>query len=305
MTSSLFPSFIAKLTSRGLVRVKGPDSLNFLQGLVTNDVHKICGPSNPSTQATAFLNGRGRVLFGVLLHRQNDNDYLIDIEKSKIPALTKHLRMYKLRAKVDVEEDDLSVWSFFGRSPSCDGVGFDDPRLPALGTRAIAEKSTILGQADEEESAYTRLRILNGVPDGSDFEGTPLPLDLALHMLNGVSFSKGCYLGQELTARSHFTGVLRKRITPIILSPEPVNSTEEAMDAISTAQECKLPDGAELFVEGRTKPAGQISSSIDNLGLAVLRLSDVFGEGRLKLSDGRTVYAWKPEWWSIGEVSGA
>lgn len=297
--------FAAKLTSRGVVNVSGPDSLRFLQGLVTCDVHKICGPDEPFVSPAAFLNGRGRLLFGTLLIRRAD-EYLIDAPHDRVPDLLKHLKKYKLRAKVAFEEvsDSYDIWSII--NSDCDysqrfathGFIFDDPRLSALGKRAIVERGFQPDGLDvKQEDAFTQLRILNGVPEDSDFANTPLPLDLAYHLLNGVSFTKGCYLGQELTARSHFTGVLRKRITPIAIS----DTSNAGGVGISDDDRLRLHVGTELFVDGKAKAVGVVSSAVRNVGLAVVRLSDVFGpsaNGILTTKDGRIATAWRAGWWT-------
>ncbi|PXF47617.1 putative transferase CAF17, mitochondrial [Gracilariopsis chorda] len=307
MTAPAVRAFATKLRSRGIVRVQGADSLKFLQGLITNDMHHICNNHTKALSAP-FLNGRGRVLFGTIIQRQHENDYLIDVSRAQVPNLISHLTKFRLRAKVHVSDqsDSHAVWAVVNStsgSTDRDSRLFEDPRLEALGLRAIVDEGFTpppdVTTADEDE--YERVRILNGVPDGSDFDETPLPLDLGLHLLNGVSFSKGCYLGQELTARSHFTGVLRKRITPVIITEQaPLGARGADRGMVSDDAELRLPSGAELFLEGKNKPAGRVTSSVDNIGMAVLRLSDIFstqGTNELRLQDGRLVTAWKPPWW--------
>lgn len=306
----------AKLLSRGVVRVEGADSLKFLQGLITNDIHQICNPRNTNTLSAAFLNGRGRVLFAAIIQRSDENDYLIDVPRVQVPNLISHLTKFRLRANVHISDqsDSHSVWAVLDRASNrADAVShfFEDPRLQALGLRAIVGERFApppeVAIADEHE--YETMRILNGVPDGSDFDDTPLPLDLGLHMLNGVSFNKGCYLGQELTARSYFTGVLRKRITPLIITAQPSlrgHGADHTM--VSDSAHLRLPTGAELFLEGKSKAAGKVTSSVSNVGMAVLRLSDIFstqGTNKLRLEDGRSVTAWKPRWWHEGSGEAA
>lgn len=310
--------FASALSSRGVVQVSGGDALRFLQGLVTNDVHAICGPGAPFVSPAAFLNGRGRVLFGTLMHRAEENRYLIDLDSTRVPALMKHLTMYKLRADVDVADvsTDHAVWSIVGaeQADALDaqvagsGVLFDDPRLAVLGKRAIVDAS--FGAFDmpaADERAYTRLRILHGVPDGPDFDNMPLPLDLAFHLLRGVSFKKGCYLGQELTARSHFTGVLRKRVTPVAVLPASADtiSGPGAPSIISESKDLELLPGTEIRTSSKKK-GGVVSSAVDNIGLAVLRLNDALpndaSSGRIHLSDGRVGVAWRPAWWESSKA---
>lgn len=310
--------FASALPSRGVVQVSGGDALRFLQGLVTNDVHAICGPGAPSVSPAAFLNGRGRLLFGTLMHRAGENRYLIDLASARVPPLIKHLTMYKLRADVDVADvsPDHAVWSIVGaeHADALDaqlagrGALFQDPRLPVLGKRAIVD-ATFAGfdMPAADERAYTRLRILHGVPDGPDFDNMPLPLDLAFHLLHGVSFNKGCYLGQELTARSHFTGVLRKRVTPVALLPASAEtiSGPAAPPIISESKHLELLPGTEIRTSSKKKGA-LVSSAVDNIGLVVLRLSDALpnnaSSGRIHLSDGRVGVAWRPAWWESNKA---
>ena len=242
------------------------------------------------------------------------NDYLLDVDERRTQALLKHLKLYRLRAKVDV--DDVSheheVWSLVGVQKQdvtiADGLLCADPRLGALGLRAVVNTDFEVpaGVCVEEGKIFSMLRMLNGVPDGRDFDGEPLPLDLAFHMLNGVSFSKGCYLGQELTARTNFTGVLRKRITPFVVTDVgEAGSVADVGELICEGPEASVEAGTQLFVEGKKKAAGKVSSSMCNVGLAVLRFNEIFSEegqemAQMHLGDGRRVVAYKPTWWSEG-----
>lgn len=319
--------FAAHLSSRGVVRVAGLDAVRFLQGLVTCDIHALCGEDAARASAAAFLNGRGRVVFGTLIARRAENEYLVDLPAERAANLVGHLKRFRLRAMVDIDDAsaEFAVWSVVGaalpeisRTVGEGGIVFDDPRLPALGVRAITEGAAFVpppGIAAADESSYTALRVLSGVPDGDDFNNIPLPLDLALHLLNGVSFNKGCYLGQELTARSHFTGVLRKRLTPFVVTQAgeaPPSATvlervaagdADAYATIlsSTDSTSSIAAGTELQLEGKKRAAATVTSSTRNVGLAVLRLEDVFGSGEartLSLRDGRVATPWQPAWWA-------
>lgn len=293
----LLTRFASKLSSRGVVCVSGADSLRFLQSLVTADMHSICAPRASST-AVGFLDRRGRLLFGGLIHSKSQNDYLIDIASDCLPRMIKHLQSFRVRSDVAVDDvsKEFKIWQFVGlrdeELPS--GVG-PDPRLDTLGSRAVLPQdfnpSSELELQDECE--YERLRIVKGVADGGDFETGGLPLDVGLHLINGVSFSKGCYLGQELTARSHFTGVLRKRLTTLIVKQPGDDSNRvideaDAEDYFSNASSARLNIGDTILVDGGEKAAGKVTSAIDNIGVAVLRITDAFDESKsLRLEDGR------------------
>lgn len=303
--------FAAKLQHRGTVSVSGKDSLRFLQSLVTADIHAVCPPEVPST-ACAFLDRRGRLLFGALIHSNETNNYMIDLPSNRVSSLIKHLRMFRLRSEVEIEDvsDNYDVWQFARINDEYipQGVGAD-PRLSGLGKRGLLAKSFAVSDKLEvkPEDSYERLRILHGVPDGADFSPGALPLDLGLHLLNGVSFEKGCYLGQELTARSHFTGVLRKRLTTLVVTDEDsgkfvkpcVLNTDEAADLITDDKSLRLAPEAEIVVEGGNgKVIGRVSSAIDNIGVGVLRMTDALDDAKvLRLQDGRLVRTVHQKWW--------
>lgn len=324
--------FSSLLASRGVVRVGGTDAAKLLQSLVTADVHAL---SPGAASGTAFLDRRGRVLYGSMIHCTGMNEYCVDVRRTDIPGMLRHLKLYRLRASADVDDvsSERNVWQYHDdeNNNRDDNSGTaTDPRLPLLGRRVIIPSETS-EHADDGEEVYEKWRVLHGVPDGNDFEQGILPLDLGLHLLNSVSFSKGCYLGQELTARTFFTGVLRRRLTAVVTLPDHVDPAITQLlqndiffnDAATVANTLlKLmhsPDSPAALTPGdnvvpdhatkKTKPA-VITSAAGNVGLAVLRLSDTFAqtedgeEGEpssspvLRLaSDGRRVYPIRQAWW--------
>lgn len=303
--------FAAKLRDRGTVSVSGKDSLRFLQSLVTADIHAVCPPEVSST-ACAFLDRRGRLLFGALIHSSEANKYLIDLPLAHVPALIKHLRMFRLRSEVDVDDisNDYDVWQFADIDEKYvpHEIGLD-PRLQALGKRGLLPRGFALNNELEVkfEDSYERLRVLNGVPDGADFSQGALPLDLGLHLINGVSFEKGCYLGQELTARSHFTGVLRKRLTTLLVTHEDASegvgpsvlNSHQTIDWLTDDKSYRLTPETEIIAEGGNgKVIGRVTSAIDNAGTAVLRMTDALDNSKvLRLQDGRRVRTVRQKWW--------
>jgi len=132
---------------------------------------------------------------------------------------------------------------------------------------------------------------------------------MGLHLLNSVDFDKGCYLGQELTARTHFTGVLRKRITPLVVGVEQQNLrdallTSKVPHAIFDSSVKSLKHGDQIFSENDGKLAGSITSAAGNCGLAVMKLQTLFGDppsaavgAKLITADGQPAFPWKPFWW--------
>lgn len=310
-----------RLASRRVIRVAGKDTLKFLQGLVTVNVHRLCErgdlPPEPAVHG-AFLNRKGRVehtaFFVTRVDNKGDKDdeILLDCHEDSADGLRTHLKRHRLRAKVKVDDvsDSFAVVARLlndNNNIKCDAF-FNDPRLDQLHQRAILPVSETRDFPSDSSSIEAQ-RILLGVPDNEDFANTPLPLVMGLHLLNSVDFDKGCYLGQELTARTHFTGVLRKRITPLVVG------VEEAVlqDALLTSKvplplldsaKKELKPGDEIFSETDGKLAGSITTAAGNCGLAVMKLQSLFGDPpsaavgtRLVTQDGLPAFPWKPFWW--------
>jgi tRNA-modifying protein YgfZ len=190
---------MAQLTDRGVIAVSGAEARSFLQGLVTSDMSKVA-PGRPAY--AALLTPQGKILFDFLVS-EADGALLLDCRKEARDALVKKLSLYKLRAKLAIDaRDDLMVAT----------EGPDDPRLAALGPRSVVPFAAVEpGDAD-----YLEKRLDLGVPEGADFgSGSLFALDAGLDALNGVAFDKGCYVGQELTARMKHRGTDRKRLLPL------------------------------------------------------------------------------------------
>ncbi|MBA2589275.1 MAG: folate-binding protein YgfZ [Alphaproteobacteria bacterium] len=210
----------AFLEDRAVLAISGPEAREFLQGLVTNDV--IGGLAPGSGLYTALLSPQGKILFDFLV-TEGDGALLLDTAKDTAEALLKKLKMYKLRAKVGVElREPLGVYvNLAGHpdnrlTPYADrAVTFTDPRLAALGQRSIGAHAEMPANLAGPR-AYHEHRIALGVPEAGDFgfEKT-FALDAGLDELNGVSFTKGCYIGQELTSRMKHRATSRKRILTV------------------------------------------------------------------------------------------
>ncbi|KAL1507639.1 hypothetical protein AB1Y20_007256 [Prymnesium parvum] len=217
------------LPSRAVLELAGRDSRKLLQGLVTNDVEKL----DEGPQFTAFLSAQGRVLYDAFLLNGKDGNVLIDVDRAVLSDMSVHLNRYKLRSKVVVRDvshqyvvrvlcgSGLPGPAADSRRP-CDGGAWADPRLPMLGYRFLQPVDDAVPMPEESVEASPVLHALQlallGVPEGARGfpKGEEMPLENNLHALNGVSFKKGCYLGQELTARTHFRGVIRKRLLPVL-----------------------------------------------------------------------------------------
>jgi hypothetical protein len=193
---------MTRLFTRTLIRLSPQDPAEdvpaFLQGLVTNDV------KGALPAWAALLSPQGKVLFDFLVWAEGDN-LLLDCETSAADALAKRLTLYRLRRKIGIAKvDDLGVyWSNQG------DCGIADPRLAALGQRWIAPVSNDDLAADD---AWTAHRLSLGVTEGQAELGDILWLECNAVDLNGVSFTKGCYVGQENTARMNWRQKVNRRL---------------------------------------------------------------------------------------------
>lgn len=210
----------AFLDDRAVLAISGPEGREFLQGLVTNDV--VGGLAPGSGLYTALLSPQGKILFDFLV-TEGEGALLLDVAKASAEALLKKLKMYKLRAKVEVElRPQLGVYvNLAGHpenrpTPYADrAVTFTDPRLDALGRRSIGAHAEMPANLSGPH-AYHEHRLALGVPEAGDFGFEKIfALDAGLDELNGVSFTKGCYVGQELTSRMKHRATSRKRILTV------------------------------------------------------------------------------------------
>ncbi|XP_032090479.1 putative transferase CAF17, mitochondrial [Thamnophis elegans] len=301
-----FTAVCFPLSHRALLRLQGPETLPFLQGLLTNDVTPFeeVGGAAPRALYAHALNVQGRCLYDVIAYRLHENKQeeprvLLECDAGLLDSFRKHLKLYKIRRKLDISPcPDLSVWAVVPKEPSDSlqqagkaVILTADPRVKIMGWRLIAHKDVnpleiVPGGQLGELKDYHRHRYQQGIPEGvKDLPyGTALPLESNLVYLNGVSFTKGCYIGQELTARTHHMGVIRKRLLPIQFSPPmPFES---------------LAEGTEIVAESG-KSAGKFRAGENEFGIALLRLAATKGPLRLKISNDSQamVTASIPTWW--------
>ena len=251
-----------ELSNRGVVGIGGADAHDFLQGLVTADMDAV---ETSGAEYGALLTPQGKVLFDFLIVRGPDG-YLLDLPKAHRADLVKRLTFYKLRAKVDVSDMTethvvAAVWDGADAAES-GGVSFQDPRHEDLGIRIIGERTSVAppsGAHTVEPTHYHAHRIAIGVPEASlDFDyGEVFPHDVDMDSLNGVSFGKGCYVGQEVVSRMQHRGTARRRIVKA-----------DADGALPAA-------GTEITANGKT--VGTLGSSADTAGLALIRLDRAKG----------------------------
>jgi hypothetical protein len=276
------------LPDRGILRLSGKDARSFLQGLISNDVDRL---APDRALHAALLTPQGKYLFDFMLHERKGGEILLDAERDRLLALVQRLTMYRLRADVTIADasGELAVLAVLGEEapaafglPAAPGAArlvgdaaaavvavAVDPRAAALGVRVVLPRDAVPrfraehGLAEGELADWDRLRLEQGVPDGSRdlVVERSLLLESGFEELGGVSFTKGCFVGQELTARTKHRGLVKKRLVPVrIHGPLPAVGT---------------------VVRRGEREAGEMRSSVpgangtDGIGLALLRLEQL------------------------------
>ncbi len=272
--------FYCAQPQRGLLRISGADRVAFLQGLLSQDIHKL---SAQAAQFSLLLTPQGKYLFDLFLYEEGDS-ILLEAEAERLDDLISLLKRYKLRAAVEFEDcrgsafvyvlwgkqaletlgletPEKRAWNFAG------GLIAVDPRHEGLGVRAILRLGfNALGWIKGHEfkpaksAAYQALRYRLGVPEGSmelSIESTTA-LEANLDKLNAISFTKGCYVGQELTARMHYRALLKRRYTTLTYTGD-------------------TPKSGDMLKDDAGQEAGQIICAVETaegigLALALLKI---------------------------------
>lgn len=243
-------TFYTKLENRGLVQIEGEDRFTFLQGLITNDLALL--ESQPVIYA-CLLNPQGKFQHDFFIS-QSEGVYFLECEGgARAQDLYARLNKYKLRSKVQISvEDDMEMFAVFG--DGAPRAGYPDPRHNDMGWRSFEKPNDMDGKGFDEWDIH-RLRL--GIPDGSrdmivDFSTM---LECRIDQFHGISFTKGCYVGQELTARMHHRGLAKKHLYAVGFSstpPEPLSTLSHNGHAI-----------------------GEMRSSCGNIGIAQIKDSEV------------------------------
>lgn len=266
----------ARLAERGVLALAGEDRVRFLQGLVSNDVTRVA-PARAIF--AAFLTPQGKYLHDFFIAALGE-ELLLDVEGPRREDLRRRLSVYRLRAKVTIADagPSLAVSVAFGEgAPAAlglapepgaarafaGGAAYVDPRLAAAGVRVIAPAEAAAEALDgldfspADAAAYDRHRLALALPDGSRDLAVEkaILLESNFEEMNGVDWAKGCYLGQELTARTKYRGLVKKRLVPVGIEGAPP------------------PPGTPVMLDGRE--AGEMRSSREDLGLALLRLESL------------------------------
>jgi folate-binding protein YgfZ len=284
----------ALLPDRGVIRVTGEDARRFLNGIVTSDIERL---TPGGARYAALLTPQGKIIVDFLITEARPDDgggFFIDTPKALTPVLVQKLGFYKLRAKITIEDlsDRLGVMAAWDgqssdRTETEYGLGFADPRLPALGLRVIVppqaagDAAADLGATLSEASAYEAHRIALGVPRGGEdfvYAGT-FPHEADMDQLHGVDFHKGCYIGQEVVSRVEHRATARSRVVPVHYDgPAPMPG---------------------LDVTASDKQIGMMGSAANGRGLALLRLdrvADAIAAGTPLVAGGVTLRVTKPDW---------
>ncbi len=279
------------LEDRGVIAVEGPDARDFLQGIVSNDVSKV---KPDQVLWSAFLTPQGKFLHDFFL-LEHEGVLLLDCEAARRGDLLRRLKLYKLRSKVTVSDvsEDWRVAAVWGAgatarlglteeagkaSSSASAVTFVDPRHAALGARMLLGASAPAPDLPPgERSDWEALRIRLGLPDGSrDMEvEKAILLENGFDELGGVDWRKGCFMGQELTARTRYRGLVKKRLLPI----EKETDFSEEMPSI----------------EQGGKSVGEVRSHSGNQALALIRLQ-ALEDGAAITLQGEAVRVLPPDW---------
>jgi folate-binding protein YgfZ len=294
------PDGYVLLPTRGTIALSGADAVAMLQGLISSDVTKV---TDEQAGYGALLTPQGKFLFDFLILRAGDR-LLLDVEQERLAPLLQRLTMYRLRSRVEladasaghavaavIGEGTAARFALPERAGACrafdEGLACVDPRLARLGVRVVLPPERLepalqeLGLAPLEPTAYERLRLIHGVPDGS----RDLAIDKATLLesgfeeLHGVDFAKGCFVGQELTARMKYRGLVRKRLLPVVLKGPP-------------------PEPGTIIRHGE-REVGEMRSSVDGHGLALLRLdriAELAQSATPLLADATEVTPVKPDW---------
>lgn len=260
------------LTGRAYIAIAGADAEELLQGLITTDL-----PSLPAGEARAgaLLTPQGKILFDFLVSRAPGGGFILETTQEQRDALVKRLTMYKLRAAVTLTALDETRTTV---SWDQDGEGVVDGRFAVAGVRVLRAPG---GDGDEATAAYDALRIASGIVEsGPDYPlSDAFPHDVLLDLSGGLSFRKGCYVGQEVVSRMHHRATARRR--PVIVQ----------------ADTALPPTGTPISAEG--KPIGTLGTVSGRDGLAIIRIdraADAMRAGSAILAGDVPISVRLPEW---------
>ena len=273
--------YASLLEDRSVIAVKGTEARSFLQGIISNDMED-CAPGKGIY--AALLTPQGKILFEFFVTEAEDR-FLIDCAAVRAPDLAKRLTFYKLRAKVDIalapELKVAAVWDGSSQTISDGVAAFADPRLPALGARVIGPLPRLQSVVTGLAAGDYRSHLLDlGVPDSADVPpDTVFALDAGFEELGAVDFRKGCYVGQEVTARMKHRASARRRFL------------------VAQVDGDLPPPGTKLEASGRE--VGLLATGRNGRALALVRLDRVdeaTSTGEDISASGQKVRLERPPW---------
>ncbi len=263
----------ALLADRRLIRVSGTGAEEFLNNLITADVENL---PEGEARAAALLTPQGKILFDFLIWRDG-GDYLIETGAAEQDALLRRLTMYKLRAPVDLKAETVEGVSVFWNE-TAPTAGIRDGRFGKAGIDLYRIPGA---SASGDIAAYDALRIEHGIAEsGRDYAlQDAFPHDVLMDVNDGVSFKKGCFVGQEVVSRMKHRGTARRRVVTV--------SAEGAHPA----------SGTEITADG--KPVGTLGTVSGNRALAIVRIdriADALASGTPLLAETVPVTVALPAW---------
>jgi tRNA-modifying protein YgfZ len=266
---------LAHLAARSVLSVSGVDRITFLQGLVSNDVTQ-AAPGRAVWAALLTPQGKWQADFFIFADADR---LLLDCEATQAPDIARRLSRFRLRAQVAVAAETMAVHAAWDGPPPDAPIIAPDPRLAAAGWRLMTQAPLA---ATASATEYDLHRLALGLPDGSrDMEAEKSTLlEAGFDELSGVSWSKGCYLGQELTARTKYRGLIKRRLLPV------------------SAGQTLPPPGTPVTRDGAE--VGAMRSSDGAIGLALLRIDAIGGP---LLSEGTALAARIPGWMKVTETN--
>ena len=278
--------YCEQLQDRTILSISGADKFTFLQGLLTNDVQKL----SHHPIYSLMLTPQGKFLYDFYLVLRGD-EILLDCAAEKYDEICKKFSMYKLRSDVLLNQaprDQYEIFAIYGDSATSinDALVFADPRHPLLGSRAIVKKDSAEEFLKKHNlipaQDYTKLvyDLSIPLPHIDMISQESFPLEFGMDFLNAISFDKGCYVGQELTARTKHRGIVRKKIYKVI-----------AQSDLS-----KVQYGVEIMV-GQNK-IGKFCSAFNEIGKALIREEDYFLHSSPILLDGIEITLQTAPWYS-------
>lgn len=230
------------LSDKFIFSVSGKDKFKFLQGLITNDIYSL---KDNNILYSLMLTPQGRYFTDIFFYYYREKIFL-EVPLIRKDEIIKKFSIYKLRSEINIREEEYNV--FWSKEEKENFLS--DPRSGKMGFRSLLPSKTSNYQ---QTTDYESLRISCSLPEGDKdlFSGISFPLEYGLNNFNTFSFNKGCYIGQELTARTNYRGVIRKEIAQVISDRD-------------------LPSaGTDLIING--EKFGIYCSNVGKLGLALIK----------------------------------